>query len=479
MSTRQPAPNLALCSASLPQLGDRGLEIPDYDPSLLVGRIAHIGVGGFHRAHLALYCHRLASSGGDWGITGLGVMPSDERMATVLDEQDHLYTLSAKAGEAITSQVVASIVGYRLVAGDRAAFVDAIARPEIAIVSMTITEAGYDAPADGSNPTFDLLVAALDRRRTLGLGPVTILSCDNLPGNGDVARQATMRAAERQSAELAGWVADSCSFPNSMVDRITPVTTDDDRRYLLETYGLVDRWPVVAEPFLQWVVEDDFVAGRPDFESVGVLMTPDVHAWELYKLRMLNAGHSTIAYLSSLAGFEFVDEVMADDRMRGYLERFLYDEALPTLEPIDGHPREDYIATVLERFANTGIRDQIARLCIDGSAKFPIFLIPTIERQLALDGPVSLSALALAGWAHYLVARPVEQLASDASIEAAVQHARAAVDDPVRFLDYRSVVPDSVARNLRFRTAFVDASASIRERGAVDAVASELARMNR
>ena len=236
---------------------------------------------------------------------------------------------------------------------------------------------------------------------------MTILSCDNLPGNGNAARAATLSAAQRVDGALADWVEQHCTFPNSMVDRITPVTAESDRAWLVEHHGVADRWPVVAEPFRQWVVEDSFAAGRPDWESVGVIFSNDVHAWELYKLRLLNAGHSCMAYLCALAGLTLVDEAMAQPAVRQFLERFLAREAIPSLDEIPGHPRAEYAATVLQRFANPGVRDQIARLCIDGSAKFPTFLVPTIEHHLRGGGPVDRAALALAGWARYLARTPV------------------------------------------------------------------------
>ncbi len=468
---------IALCAATLDEVAARSVTVPTYDRSALSPRIVHLGVGGFHRAHLALYCDQLAQQGGDWGICGVGMLDSDATMASVMAEQDHLYTLTAKGNGVPTSQVIASIVEYHHVAGDREAFKAIIARPETAIVSMTITEAGYAEPADGTNATFDWLVAGLEARRAAGLGPVTILSCDNLPGNGDVARAATMRAANRQGVDIADWIASTCRFPNSMVDRITPVTADADRAHLLDLHGLVDRWPVVAEPFIQWVIEDDFAAGRPAFENAGVLISTDVHAWELYKLRMLNAGHSTLAYLSALAGLVFVDEVMADHTMSAFVDRFLYHEAVPTLTEIDGFPREDYVASVIERFGNTGVRDQTARLCIDGSAKFPIFLIPTIERQLQLHGPIAMSVLALAGWARYLSTSPVESLAVDASLEAARAAAVAAERDPVAFLDFDTVFPPTLATNDRFRSEFVAAYHSLAEGDILTAVAATLDRL--
>ncbi len=454
MTPTSSLPTLTLDSASLPEIQARGIDTPTYDRAALVPRILHLGVGGFHRAHLALYCDQLAAQGSDWGICGVGMLASDSIMADVMSDQDQLYCLTEKGSGEPTSQVIGSIVEYRHVADDHDAFVALVARPQTAIVSMTITEAGYTEPAVGSNTTFDWLVDGLEARRSDGLPPVTILSCDNLPGNGDVARAATMRAARRHSDQLAAWVERECTFPNSMVDRITPVTAEADRDHLRDAYGLIDRWPVVAEPFIQWVIEDSFAAGRPAFEDVGVLISDDVHAWELYKLRMLNAGHSTLAYLAALAGIVFVDEVMADQVMAAYVQRFLLDEAVPTLTEIEGHPREDYAASLIGRFANTGVRDQTARLCIDGSAKFPIFLIPTVERELELGGPIALSTLALAAWARYLVVTAPDELAADASMDQARHWAHEAESTPLRFLEFAEVFPPTLATNDRFRGEF-------------------------
>ena len=242
-----------------------------------------------------------------------------------------------------------------------------------------------------------------------------------------------------------------------MVDRITPATSDADRAWLLDAVGVMDRWPVVAEPFRQWVIEDEFVNGRPRWEDVGVLFTDRVHDWELYKLRLLNAGHSSIAYLAALAGVTYVDEAMALPEVRHFLQHLLIDEAVPSLAPIPDHPRRDYVASVLERFANTGVRDQIARLCIDGSSKFPTFLLPTVAFQLDHDGPIARSALALAGWARYLAGVPANQQAFDAVGDTARQYARMAKEDPTRFLDFGEVFPRAVGDNDRFRSSFAAA----------------------
>ncbi|MEY2426668.1 MAG: mannitol 2-dehydrogenase, partial [Actinomycetota bacterium] len=348
-------PSISLAQAHLEEIALRGVPVPAYDRARLAPRIVHIGVGGFHRAHFAVYTHELASAGGDWGIVGLGLLPHDAEMAAALAPQDHLYTLVEKGNGEPSAEVIGSIIGFvHAPEGHDDAVAQLIASPVTSILSLTVTEAGYAEPtpeqlAGGAVTTFDRMAAALAARRANDAGPLTILSFDNMPGNGTAAKRATMSAVERFDGELAGWVSQNCSFPNSMVDRITPVTADADREWLLESNGIEDRWPVVAEPFRQWVVEDEFAAGRPPWEEVGALFTDRVHDWELYKLRMLNAGHSCMAYLSALAGITFVHEAMAVPTVRTFLEELLYREAMPTLAEIPGHPREDYAASVLER----------------------------------------------------------------------------------------------------------------------------------
>jgi mannitol 2-dehydrogenase len=468
-----------LGQAQLAEVARRGVPVPAYDRTALTPRIAHVGVGGFHRAHMALYAHELASAGGDWGIIGLGLLKHDAAMAAALHAQDHLYTLIEKGAGEPSAAVVGSIVDYVFAPPGRDAEVTAlVASPVTSILSLTITEAGYGEPtpeqrASGAGATFDRLVAGLAIRRERASGPLTILSCDNLPGNGDAARRATLAAAERADPVLAAWIQENCTFPNSMVDRITPVTADADRRWLLETAGIEDHWPVVAEPFRQWVMEDDFAGGRPPWESVGALFTDRIHDWELYKLRLLNAGHSCIAYLSALAGIVFVDEAMATPAVRAYLEDYLQREAMPTLAEIPGHPREEYVASVLERFANTGVRDQIARLCVDGSAKFASFVIPTVARELELGGPIDRAATALAGWARYLAVVPPADQAFDSSAKEARRLAAAALDEPVAFLEFDAVFPPALRESARFRMGFAAAYHRIVDDGPLAAMRHE------
>jgi mannitol 2-dehydrogenase len=470
---------VSLGQAHLAEIARRGVPVPTYDREQLAPRIVHVGVGGFHRAHLALYAHELASDGGDWGIVGLGLLEQDAQMAAVLRAQDHLYTLIEKGGGAPSAAVIGSIIGYvHAPDGHDAAVAELVASPATSILSLTVTEAGYAEPsaeqaASGPGATFDRIAAALAVRRARAAGPLTILSCDNLPGNGDAARRAMLSAAARADGVLPRWVQANCTFPNSMVDRITPVTADADRAWLRDTAGIDDLWPVVAEPFRQWVMEDDFAGGRPPWEDVGAVFTDRIHDWELYKLRLLNAGHSCIAYLSALAGITFVHEAMALPAIRTFLEELLHREAMPTLVEIPGHPREQYIASVVERFANPGVHDQIARLCVDGSAKVAKFLIPTIARQIEVDGPIEGAATAVAGWARYLAVVDPAAQAFDSNGDVARRHAADAVADPVAFLEFDAVFPPAVKASRRFRAQFSDAYRRIAEHGPIAAMEHE------
>jgi mannitol 2-dehydrogenase len=472
VTARSDAPPIRLRAANLGSIGALGVPTPGYDRKALVPRILHLGVGGFHRAHMAVYTDEAAADGGDWGIRGVGLLDHDRKMAEVLRAQDHLYTLIERDSEGPRPRIVGSIVNYTLATNDGDAFTRRVADPQLEILSLTITEGGYSLT--GGNPTIEAIVAALETRRAVGAPPLTILSCDNVPGNGDTARAAIMALAEDRGAELVRYV-EACTFPNSMVDRITPQTQDADRMWLSERVGIDDAWPVVCEPFRQWVIEDRFAAGRPRWEDAGVLFTDRVHDWELYKLRMLNASHSSIAYLMALAGVVYVDEAIQMPVVRRFLDRFLTTEVIPTLVEIPGHPAAGYAETVLRRFANTGIRDQIARLCIDGTSKFRSFLIPTIETQIERDGPLRCATLALAGWARYLATVPPAARAPDSRGEHAVALAGLSLVDPSAFLELEEVFTPRLRASPRFRDAFTAAAGDLAQLGPSGAIEGALA----
>ena len=467
---------IRLGQARLAEIALSGTPVPTYDRARLEPAIVHVGVGGFHRAHLAVYVHELAARGSAWGIVGLGLLAEDAEMAAALGGQDCLYTLIEKDGGEPSAQVIGSITRFvHAPPGRDGAACELIASPATAILSLTVTESGFAEPSEadraaGKRTTFDRIAAGLALRRERSAGRITILSCDNVPGNGDVTRSAMLSAAARLDPALPAWVEEHCTFPNSMVDRITPATAPDDIDWLRESTGIVDSWPVVSEPFRQWVMEDAFACERPSWEDAGALFTDRIDDWEQYKLRMLNAGHSSIAYLAALVGITYVHEAMAVPALRTFLEGLLEAEAIPTLVEISGHPPEEYAASVLERFANVGVGDQVARLCIDGSAKFPTFLIPTIERQVECGGPIGRAATALAGWARYLgVVDPKEQ-AFDANGDAARRYAVEATVDPVAFLAYEAVFPPALRSSQRFRAAFTAGYEQIAAEGPIAAM---------
>jgi mannitol 2-dehydrogenase len=479
-SPRGAGGDLDLSTATLGALDPR-IAVPTFDRSALARSIVHIGVGGFHRAHQAVYLDDLCAQGQtEWSIVGAGVLPGDAAMAAALTPQDHLYTLVTRDVHGTNVRVIGSIVDYVLATPSLDGLVARVAAPATRIVSLTITEGGYPVdeasgaflapPSDGPlPPAFVALARGFQARRDAGLGGITVLSCDNVMGNGDTARTATLGVCALVEPGLEDWVARNVSFPNGMVDRITPQTSDADREFLVSEYGLRDRWPVVAETFIQWVIEDEFVQGRPPYEDAGVLLTHDVRPYETLKLRILNAGHSTTTYMAALVGHVYIHEIMADPLLARYMERFHDDEATPSLPPVVGIDVEDYKRVVRERFANPAVRDQVARVCLDGSSKFPKFLIPTIESQLAHGGSVRLSALALASWCQYLLGRDEQGrsmvLSADPRLELAVSFARSSAGDPAAFLDFGHVFGPSLPHDPVFRSAFVEALTSIREVG--------------
>lgn len=468
-----------LSSAVLGTLDPR-IVIPRYDRAALAHGIVHIGVGGFHRAHQAVYLDDLLRAGETgWSITGAGVLAADAAMAAALAPQDYLYTLITRDRQGTNVRVIGSIVDYVLASQDLDGLVERLTRPETRIVSLTITEGGYPvdeatggflAPALDQLPAaFVVLARALRERRDAGLPGFTVLSCDNVMGNGDTARTAVLGVCEIVAPDLVAWVADNVSFPNGMVDRITPQTSDADRAFLADEYGLHDRWPVASETFIQWVIEDEFPYGRPPWDEVGVLLTSDVRPYETLKLRILNAGHSTTTYMAALVGHVYIHEIMADPLLATYMERFHDDEATPSLPPVEGIDVEDYKRVVRERFANPAVGDQVARVCLDGSSKWPKFLIPTIESQLDKGGGVELSALALAAWCQYLLGRDDQgrelTLSADPRMELAQRHAQASVAEPAAFLRFVEVFGERLPREEAFVSAFTRALTSLREVG--------------
>jgi fructuronate reductase/mannitol 2-dehydrogenase len=408
---------------SLPALVGR-LAVPTYDRRSLRRAIVHLGVGGFHRAHQAVYLDELAERRitTDWGERGVGLLPGDRRMAEALLPQDCLYTVVERAADLDTARVVGSLLDYALAPADPARVLDLLSDSDTRIVSLTITEGGYlvddtkgvfqadhpDVQHDLSNAgqpprtVFGYLCAALARRRDAGMPPFTVLSCDNLPGNGTVARTAVVSFAGLRDAALARWMEANVAFPNGMVDRITPQTTDADRRMVEDTFRVRDAWPVVTEPFRQWVIEDAFCNGRPPLEEVGVQIVSDVHPYETMKLRLLNASHQALAYLGFLAGYRTVHETVADQDFRAFIARLMDDEVTPLLPPVPGIDLAQYKRTLLGRFANPKIGDTLARLATDGSDRMPKFVLPSLTEALSQGRSHRRLTLVVAGFVRYL-----------------------------------------------------------------------------
>lgn len=406
-------------------LSDRTLhrlsaEHPRYDRRALTPGIVHIGVGNFHRAHQAWYLHRLMQNGlaQDWAILGAGVRPYDAAMREKLLAQDCLTTLIKLDPSGTSAEVIGPMVDYLPIEEGNGALIRAMARPEIRIVSLTVTEGGYytkpsgqgidtshpDIRHDAAHPdaprtAFGAMVAALRLRRAAGAGPFTGLSCDNLQGNGDILRQAVVSLAALSDPSLADWISEHASFPNSMVDCIAPATGEEELA-LVQTFGISDAAPVTHEAFRQWVIEDDFCAGRPDWDRAGAGFTDDVHAYETMKIRILNAGHQLLANAGEVLGLGTIAECMAHPLLAGFLHKVLTEEIAPTVAPVPGMEPADYVRLIELRFANPLIKDTTRRVAFDGSARHPGFLHPVLRDRLAAGAPVAGLALAEALWAR-------------------------------------------------------------------------------
>jgi mannitol 2-dehydrogenase len=466
------------------------LPAPDYDRDLVTPGVVHIGVGGFHRAHQAMYHDRLLSEGAarDWGICGVGVMAADLRMKQVLDAQDGLYTLVIKHSDGTYEpRVIGSIVEYLFAPDDPEAVIERMAAESTRIVSLTITEGGYNlsdvtGEFDVTNPdvladlepgavprtTFGLITEALRRRWKRGLSPFTVMSCDNLEGNGYLSRRVFTAFARLRDPELGDWIEHEARFPNSMVDRITPVTTDADRAEVRERFGIEDQWPVVCEPYTQWVLEEAFTAGRPPYEQVGVQVVGDVQPYELMKLRLLNGSHQAMAYFGYLCGYRLVHEAAQDPLFQAFLLGYMDCEATPTLAPVPGVDLDGYKHTLIERFSNPQVRDTIARLCAESSDRIPKWLLPVVRSQLAAGGEIRRSAAVVASWARYAegfdeAGQPIEVV--DRLRDTLMRLARRQTEDPDAFIANRDVFGDLVDQK-PFVSAYRSALSSLHQRGA-------------
>ncbi|MBS7544170.1 mannitol dehydrogenase family protein [Ancylobacter oerskovii] len=463
------------------------LSLPAYDRSALTPGIVHIGLGNFHRAHQAVYLDDLFAlgEGHDWAIIGAGVRPADGRMREALMAQDCLSTVVELDPAGKSARRIGAMIDFLPVEPGNAALIAAMSKPEIRIVSLTVTEGGYfmdsvgrldagaaEIRADAANPgapetAFGAILAALKARRDAGIIPFTVMSCDNLPGNGDVTRDVVVGLARLFDPGFADWVNANVAFPNGMVDRITPATGERERA-MAAAFGLDDPVPVTCEPFRQWVLEDRFPAGRPALEKVGVIFTEHVHAYETMKIRILNGGHAIIAYPGGLMDIDLVHEAMEEPLITAFLDKVEREEIIPIVPPVPDTDLQAYYAIIRERFANPEVADTVRRLCLDGSNRQPKFIVPSIRDNRAAGRLPKGLILASALWCRYCagVTDSGAVIApNDPNWDELTARAQAAKADPAAWLAMRDVYGD-LGEDAEVAGAFAAALEAVWARGA-------------
>lgn len=478
-----------LRTATVRGLGDQ-IAIPAYDRSDLTVGIVHIGTGAFHRSHQAAYLDQLLNAGQalNWAICGIDLLPVDRPKAEVFARQDGLYTLMVKhADGSIEPRVIGVLADYVFAPDAPELAISRLTDPRTRVVTLTVTEGGYNVHPEtgefdtanpavqadlrrGAVPTtvFGFVTEALRRRRADHVPPFTVASCDNVQANGDLAHRMFAAFADLAEPGLGDWIREQVAFPNSMVDRITPATTADDIARLRADFGIDDGWPVVCEPFRQWVLEDNFPAGRPPWESCGVQLVSDVSAYEQMKLRLLNVGHQALGYAGYLAGYRYAHEAATDPVFAKFVTGYMQAEARPTLMSVPGIDLDAYIGTLLERFSNPTIRDTLARLCAFSTDRIPKWLLPVIRDNLAAGGEVTRSAAIVASWARYAEGNDesgqrievVDRLRDEVMQRAAGQH-----DDPLSFVRNDRLFGD-LAGHDRFAAAYLRSLAWFHQVGA-------------
>lgn len=461
--------------------------------------ILHIGVGNFHRAHEEFYTNRLLEDAGQqgWGICGAMLLPGDERLYNALKKQGNEYTLTVCGRDGKDEAYrIGSLVELIWGVENPDAVIDKIADKDIRIITLTITEGGYNIEKatgefmledesirhDLQHPqspktAFGFVAEGLRRRKALGNGPITILSCDNLQHNGDTARKAFCAFFRAQDAELAAWVAENVTFPNSMVDRITPATRPDDIARLNAKNGTDDEAPVYCEDFIQWVVEDKFIAGRPAWEKVGAEFTDDVTAYENMKLSLLNASHTLLSYPSFLSGYRKVDDAMHDERIAKFVRTFMDVDITPYV-PAPGNTDLDlYKKTLIERFGNRSVSDQIARLCFDGISKFPVYVMPNLVKMIRDHADLTRVAYLIAAYRHYLKYKTDDKGAAFEIAEpwmTAEDETLIQSDEPMDFLALSAFHSTDLKASEAFVSLYRKMVDAIRTRGAMSVLESIL-----
>jgi fructuronate reductase len=470
---------------------------PRYDRGALRSGIVHLGVGAFQRAHLAAATQAALHATGDlhWGITGVSLRHADTRDA--LAPQQGLYTLALRDGgpdgrPREQLQVIGALTGVLVAPEDPVVVLDAIAHSDTRIVSLTVTEKGYHhdpatgtlrlddadirhdlAHSDAPRTTLGFIVRGLQRRQRHDRAPLTLLSCDNLPANGDTLRGLVLAFARQVDPSLHAWIAARCTFPNSMVDRIVPRTTPADRERISAVLGVDDAWPVVAEPFFDWVIEDRFAAGRPEWQHGGTRFVDHAEPFEQLKLRMVNGSHSALAYLGAMAGLRTVDQAVAQPVLRRYIDTLMRDEIAPTLPALPGMDLDTYRARLLQRFANPALAHQTQQIAMDGSQKLPQRLLGTVRDRLRAGLSIDHLALAVAAWVHYLrgcdeggARYEIQDPLADALARQLATASRASLepDRVASFCAYAPVFGD-LGSDLRFVRAVARHTQSLREHG--------------
>ena len=471
----------------------------NYNRNQVTAGILHIGVGNFHRAHAEYYTNLLLENASQhqWGICGAMLLPGDEPLYRSLKSQEQIYTLTVCGRDGVDEAYrIGSLVELYWAMEEAEAILAKIADKSIRIITLTITEGGYnmekstgefilDDPTiqhDLQNPlspktVFGFIAEGLRRRKALGNGPITILSCDNLQHNGNTARKAFCTFFKAQDEELAAWVAENVTFPNSMVDRITPATRPENIVRLNEKNGTEDKAPVYCEDFIQWVIEDNFIAGRPAWESVGAEFTDDVTAYENMKLSLLNASHTLLSYPSFLAGYRKVDDAMHDERIARFVRVFMDEDITPYVPAPGNTDLELYKQTLVERFGNRSVSDQVARLCFDGISKFPVYVMPNLIKMIADGAALKRVAYLIAAYRHYLKYKVDDNGASFEVAEpwlTAEDEAVIASDNPVDFLSLSAFSSTDLKAAQRFVELYLQMVDDIKQRGAMPVLESIL-----
>lgn len=462
------------------------IAIPSYDRDQINTSILHIGVGNFHRSHQAYYIHELIDKFKelDYGICGVDLLESDRKIYSILKDQDGLYTLFTKeANGAHKAKVIGSIVEYFYGPENPLAVIEKMANPDIKIISLTIAEDGYllneitgafdiNHPAvteDIKNPfnpktVFGYLTQSFKLRKLRNLPGCTILSCDNIKSNGDTMKQSLYNYVSKTEPDLLDWISKNTTFPNTMVDRITPITNAVDTLNLKENFAIDDQWPVVCEPFSQWVIEDKFIHARPNWDKVGVQYTEHIGPFENLKLRLLNASHTILGILGTLHGYKTVYETATDEDFMRFLKDFMDNEVTPTLTDSDNRSIEDYKNSLVSRFQNPHINDQLFRICQESSAKIPVFILPTIKYQLQNGKNLKQAAFVIAAWAKYNDGvddneNPYEII--DTISGTLIRTAALSIQNPMKFIEIKSVFGD-LSSNEIFTSYYTEALTLLR-----------------